>query len=320
MLDISFIVPLYNQEKYILPCLESIVNAGLSADSYEIIVWNDGSTDSSEALVLQFMENHPTIKLVSEQNHGVSYARNQALRLAKGDYIWFVDSDDMVNSPIVKKLVNYALASKLDMLVFNWKSLLPDGREESGIHPLIDAPVQRGRDLYLENVITMAPWCFLYRREFLLKSKLKFPEDFKTCEDIQMNQQALFVANRVGMSSQVGYVYRHLHVSATKGKGNMVADDQIRRLNNEIEWFSQQDAPEYLQMVVYRNLREINVWLAWAEVDDHFFAMIKLVLKSYRVHSKFSFASLFILLMKYVPKPLYLLQRFVNRTRRKLNK
>ncbi len=320
MLDISFIVPLFNQQEYILPCLESIVNAGLSADSYEIIVWSDGSTDNSEALVSQFMEGRSTIKLVSEQNHGVSYARNQALRLAKGDYIWFVDSDDMVNSPIVKKLVNYALAGKLDMLAFNWKSLLPNGEEEPGSHQILDVPVQTGRDLFLENELTMTPWSFLYRREYLLKNKLAFSEDFKTCEAILLNQQALFLAKKVGMSSQVGYVYRPLNTSGSINPETRAINDQIRRLEEEIAWFTQQDDAEFLQMVVFRNLREINLQLAWAEVDDHFFATVKQSLKNYQVYSRFSKTSLFILLMKYVPKTMYLWQRFLNKTRRKQSK
>ena len=316
MIDISFIVPLYNQEAYILPCLNSIVDSGLNPDQYEVIVWNDGSTDNSEALVAEFVKQRSNIRLVTNTNHGVSFSRNQALQQAVGRYVWFVDSDDLVNSGSVKDLVAYSMTANLEMLAFNWKSLLPDGRFEPGIHPITDSPVQSGRDVYVNTIITMAPWSFLYKRDFLLNNNLTFPENYKTCEDIQFNQKALFLAEKVAMSSQVGYIYRHLHSSATKGQGNTVVNDQIRRLKDELEWFSGKNDAEFLHTIVYRNLREINVWLAWADKDDRWFDLIRQILKGYTIKIKVNVPTMFVWLMKHFPKQVYLVQRWMNRLRR----
>lgn len=319
MPDISFIVPLYNQEKYIIPCLDSILNAGMPDDAYEIIVWNDGSTDKSEELISDYVQSNPNILLSSQPNHGVSYSRNQALLRANGQYIWFVDSDDLVKSSEVIKLLNKALSNDLDMIAFNWESLLPDGRVEPGIHHISDTKPQSGRSVYLNNMITMAPWAFLYKRKFLLNHNLTFPENYKTCEDIQFNQKALFLAGKVELSSRVGYVYRHLHLSATKGRGNRVVEDQIRRLKDEIEWFSDKNDSSFLQTIVYRNLREINVWLAWADSKAQRFDEIKSALKGYGVKSGTGIQAVFILLMKYFPKQVFCVQRWLNKMRRKIH-
>jgi len=164
----------------------------------------------------------------------------------------------------------------------------------------------------------MPPWAFLYKRQFLLNHNLTFPENYKTCEDIQFNQKALFLAEKVGLSSRVGYVYRHLHQSATKGRGNRVVEDQIRRLKDEIDWFADKKDVIYLQTVVYRNLREINVWLAWTDNVKPWFQEIKNAVSRYKLPPNVRFTTMFIFLMKYFPKELYYLQRWVNRTRRRI--
>ena len=319
MPNISFIVPLYNQDKFIIPCLNSIINAGMPENTFEIIVWNDGSTDKSEEMTSDYMQSKPNIILYTQPNHGVSYSRNQALLRATGKYVWFVDSDDLVKSSEVQNLLNTALAHDLDMIAFNWESLLPDGRIEPGIHKISDAEPQSGRLVYINNMITMAPWAFLYKRQFLLKYNLTFPENYKTCEDIQFNQKALFLAEKVELSSEVGYVYRHQHQSATKGRGNRVVEDQIRRMKEEIEWFSGKNDLTFLQTIVYRNLREINVWLAWADCSTQWFDEIKNVLEGYEVNNRVNFQAMFIILMKYCPKLVFYTQRWLNKIRRKIS-
>ena len=99
MIFLSFIIPLYNQQDYIVPCLYSITDAGLSNEDYEVIVQNDGSTDHSEEFASGYIHNRPNFRLINNSNHGVSYSRNQALQEANGDYVRFVESDDMETVP-----------------------------------------------------------------------------------------------------------------------------------------------------------------------------------------------------------------------------
>ncbi len=107
-LRLSIIVPAYNTEKYLDDCILSLLNQDLPEDEYEIIFVNDGSTDNSVQVIEKYMENHPCIRLISQQNAGVSAARNNGIRLAKGEYIGFVDSDDYIDSDMYRNMLSLA--------------------------------------------------------------------------------------------------------------------------------------------------------------------------------------------------------------------
>lgn len=103
-LKISFIVPVFNCEKYIKKCINSIINQEIS--SYEIIAINDGSTDNSLKILKKMQERCSRLKVIDQENHGVSYARNVGLNEASGDYIIFVDCDDFLEEKSLKKISN----------------------------------------------------------------------------------------------------------------------------------------------------------------------------------------------------------------------
>lgn len=106
IMDLSIIIPMYNAGKYIGQCLESLVEQDISTDNYEIIVVNDGSSDDSEQVVLEYAMRYPQIKLFSKPNGGVSAARNYGMSVAHGDYIGFVDADDFVVPGVYGQLVD----------------------------------------------------------------------------------------------------------------------------------------------------------------------------------------------------------------------
>ena len=91
---LTYIVPVYNTERYLLRCLNSVISQGLPEDSYEVLVVDDGSTDGSRDRVAAFTLLHPQVHLIIQENAGVSAARNRALDQSRGRYIQFVDSDD----------------------------------------------------------------------------------------------------------------------------------------------------------------------------------------------------------------------------------
>src|SRR5690606_32585879 len=106
MLKLSFLVPLYNKEKYIRKCLLSLLNQDLKLDEFEIIVINDGSIDNSAQVVSDLQERHPNIILLNQKNSGTGATRNNALKHAKGKYINFIDADDFVIENSYKPLLN----------------------------------------------------------------------------------------------------------------------------------------------------------------------------------------------------------------------
>ena len=109
-IKVSVIVPVYNVEKYLRQCLDSIINQTLK--EIEILCINDGSTDSSPEILKEYEEKDSRIKIINKKNAGLSAARNQGLELAKGEYVSFIDSDDWINETFCEAL--YTAAKKYD--------------------------------------------------------------------------------------------------------------------------------------------------------------------------------------------------------------
>ena len=120
MIKVSVIVPVYNQEKRLHRCMDSLVNQTL--DSIELIVINDGSTDKSLKVLNEYKEKYPKkIKLITRENKGISITRNEGLSIAKGKYVGFVDSDDYVELDMYEKLYNKVEQEKCDIVICNYK-------------------------------------------------------------------------------------------------------------------------------------------------------------------------------------------------------
>ncbi|MBQ7388081.1 MAG: glycosyltransferase family 2 protein [Paludibacteraceae bacterium] len=106
---LSYILPIYNVEQYLAQCLDSIFSQNLPEDEYEVICMNDCSTDGSLKILKQYQSMNPHMQILTfEQNRGLSAARNEGVRIARGEYIWFVDSDDFIVK-IQKKKCNYMM-------------------------------------------------------------------------------------------------------------------------------------------------------------------------------------------------------------------
>ena len=115
MTKVSVIVPVYNVEKYLEKCLDSLVNQTLK--DIEIIVVNDGSPDNSQKIIDKYAKKYKNIKAFIKENGGLSDARNYGLKKAAGDYIAFVDSDDYVSTDMYKKMYEKAVSGNFDMVV-----------------------------------------------------------------------------------------------------------------------------------------------------------------------------------------------------------
>lgn len=113
---LSIIIPVYNAEKYIAECLDSCLEQDIGRDEYEIICVNDGSKDESPAILRQYAEKYENIVVHDQKNGGVCAARNAGLTLAKGDYIWFVDADDLIQPNILSTLKQLTEGKRPDRL------------------------------------------------------------------------------------------------------------------------------------------------------------------------------------------------------------
>ncbi len=120
MLKFSLIVPIYNVEKFLPQCLDSILDQDIPLEEYEIICIIDGSPDNCTNIVKEYQEKYSNIVLFEQKNSGVSTARNNGIELSKGEYLWFIDPDDFIVSNCLKYLYDEIKKDDYDMIKFNW--------------------------------------------------------------------------------------------------------------------------------------------------------------------------------------------------------
>jgi len=181
-MKLSIIVPVYNLENYIGPCLESLVNIPLSSYEYEVFVIDDGSKDKSVEIIKDFANKYDQIKLIKQHNIGVGAARNHGLKKATGDYIWFVDGDDMVVSENIIPALEEAIAHNVDALAFKFTSVNEDGIIDPWIQFELDFAGQKnlfGHEFYLLNYGKSYLWLYFFKREIFVNGRLEFHKSIK---------------------------------------------------------------------------------------------------------------------------------------------
>jgi glycosyltransferase involved in cell wall biosynthesis len=205
----SIIIPVYNVEKYLSACLDSVL--GQSFQDWEAICVNDGSTDGSAVVLQDFAARDRRIKVVDQPNAGTATARNTGLRMAQGDYIFFLDSDDWLESDSLE-----ILAGKLhgeDILCFSGKRYFESTGDYHPADVLPEKTYERGMDYYNENALLRRDFAFVcvvlrvYNREFLMRNGLFFDDDI-TYEDNLWVPITLCFAQNVTVIPDVLYIYR----------------------------------------------------------------------------------------------------------------
>ena len=162
---LSYIIPVYNGEKYLEQCLNSIINQGLSIEEYEIICADDCSKDSSRDILLGFASNYSNIKcLFNERNLKTSSSLNNALAAARGKYIWIIGQDDTIESNSAAKLLNLCEAEKLEVLAFNYNRVDSNNHLLASDKPFVNVPKQDGRTFIKSYFYDT--FCILSRRCF----------------------------------------------------------------------------------------------------------------------------------------------------------
>ena len=172
MPKVSVIVPVYNVEKYLAKCLETLVNQTLS--DIEIIVVNDGSPDSSQSIIDAYATNYPDkIKAYTKENGGLSDARNFGMKKATGDFIGFVDSDDFVDVTMYEKLYNRAIETESDIVVCAHNNVTLDKKNviKKASLQKVDNPTQFGKSIYenpkILTILKSYAWNKIYKREVI---------------------------------------------------------------------------------------------------------------------------------------------------------
>ncbi|WP_297631107.1 glycosyltransferase [uncultured Clostridium sp.] len=242
MKKLSIIVPVYNVENYIVECLESLRNQTI--DSLEIIVVDDGSKDSSIEKI-QSMIDGDRVKLIVQENKGLSGARNTGLKVAKGEYVAFVDSDDYIGiNTAYEEMYNLAISEKSEIVAGNCIKFYEDGREEKlerNMEFFKKSPMEAEEFFLnsLESNRVYAPvWLNIYKRDFLKENSLQFMEGVLH-EDEEFTPRVLLKAKKVSIYNKDFYMYRQRAGSImNSGKNKKHATDILKicgSLNKKID-------------------------------------------------------------------------------------
>lgn len=213
MAEISIIVPVYNTEQYIADCLDSIIGSSVFGKS-EVIVIDDGSTDNSLIVAQEYAEKYENIYLFSFSNGGLSASRNRGLKLAKGEYIFFVDSDDLLEPNYIEKLYEAITQKNCDIVFAGFTLFDSESGEEKVVkRDILSCGSVTDGCSYLEKRMDSEDWqhhvwSAIYRRKFLTENNFYFCEEIKVYEDILFTNRILLSAERVYMLPMYGYLYR----------------------------------------------------------------------------------------------------------------
>jgi Glycosyltransferases involved in cell wall biogenesis len=217
---LSIIVPVYNVEEYIRPCIESIFRQGFDEDCFEVIIVNDGTKDHSMEVIQDIIEQHKNIIVLNQENQGLSVARNNGIAMAKGEYILMPDSDDLLIENSLNPLLEIAIEYEADLVVADYLKMNDKEIDNIKYNP----PLQKefvykektGEQLFLEdlNPYQCYVWRTLFRREFLLRNDLKFVPGVYY-QDVPFTHESYLKAQRCIKTSWLLNIYRIGHESAT---------------------------------------------------------------------------------------------------------
>lgn len=212
MIRLSIIIPFYNVEKYIAQCLDSVYRQDIPEEEYEVICVNDASPDHSRDIVLEYQELHKNLVLIEhEQNKKLGAARNTGRSIARGKYIWNVDSDDYIEKNCLAAILEKCEKNNLDILMFNLAS------DTEGVNNTVDFPFcvsdtpQEGITCLNQNISEIGRFCpvwrYIYRRDFLDANKVYSPE-INMGEDVPYAFKSLLLAKKILLVNEVYYHYR----------------------------------------------------------------------------------------------------------------
>lgn len=224
---ISIIIPVYNVEKYLRVCLDSVINQSYS--DYEVILVDDGSTDSSPAICDEYCSKDIRFQVIHQENMGLASARNTGIRAAKGQYLYFIDSDDCIHPDLLKIMVSAAEDYDANMVqvdlasvpedftkyneyqipeLDNWKDYCTKYDTIQSLYNLDKDDKSRGKDIRLTTTVV---WTKLYRRSAF--QDFLFPEGMRMHEDQMVAHRNIVRAGGMVYINLPMYFYRQSNQS-----------------------------------------------------------------------------------------------------------
>lgn len=253
MPKISIIIPIYNVERYLNECIESVINQTFK--DIEILCVNDGSKDKSLSIIEEFAQKDGRVKVINKENGGYASAINKGLELAQGEFVGIVESDDVCTPQMYEKLFNKISESEADYVIGDYYFLSKEKvkisaysaglvTDENGYFNLSTNPKLLDKPAY--------PWKALYRKSFLAENDIKMLQDGKGAyEDQPWNMTCLVKAKKIMSVAEPLYYYRvDANGSSTNNGGQKLVNyvrrrQQAKEILQENGYFDNMEAREY---------------------------------------------------------------------------
>lgn len=202
MIKLSIIVPIYNAEKFLRKCIDSLINQRLK--EIEIILINDGSKDRSDEICNELSTMYKNIKYFKIENFGCSFARNYGINKSIGEYITFVDADDWVDKDMYIEMYQKSKAENLDILICGYSRINEKGQIIEEVLPQLK---NTNDYIKLDSEWFNCPWNKIYKRDLVIKNKIEFLKNCHMGEDMVFNVKAFRVAEKISLVKKSYYNY-----------------------------------------------------------------------------------------------------------------
>lgn len=272
----SIIIPVYNVEKYIEKCLDSIFNQTLK--DFEVIVVNDGTKDKSIELIKNY-----DIKIINQKNQGLSAARNRGVKEATGEYLLFLDSDDYLEKDTLKEL-NKSLKNNPDIVRFQIREVYEDGKtinyeeipfdNKSGV----EAFKLITKYHFVENA-----WCYTIKRKYYLEEKFSFRVGTYH-EDFGLMPLVILKANKVNSISYIGYNYIQRQGSIMNIKDYNKTKKKVEDFYNHYLFLLEEANKTNLDTTYFKSFISNGIILKITELNNHDYKKYKKILKKAKVY------------------------------------
>ena len=251
---ISAIVPVYNVEKYLYRCVDSILKQ--TYENFELILIDDGSPDNCSQMCDELSEKDSRIKVIHQENQGLSAARNSGIKIAKGNYLTFIDSDDWISNTMFEDLINLIKEKNADISICNF--IVTDGNAIYKKNTKAEEKLY-SKDEFMKIILRVNSnrcihyaWGKLYKKDVIEKNE-HYPVGMLN-EDVEGMFKAVLKSEKIAETNKIGYFYYENSESISRKKfgENFLS---LHHVWERILEISQNSAPEYVDYVKYNLIR-----------------------------------------------------------------
>jgi glycosyltransferase involved in cell wall biosynthesis len=273
-IQLSIIVPIYNVEPFLRKCVHSLEQQDLAAERYEVILVNDGSTDHSGEICTELAKQYENIKVIEQENQGVSAARNTGMDAARGKYMMFVDPDDYIETNVIGRVVEVTERNQAELCFF-----LAEAFNEHASWPTVHQPfaynqVYTGEYIMLHGIAVSTVWMTLYLTEFLKQTEVRFQravsgEDVEFCMMLYPQAHRILFTDILVYHYNCSFSYPSLMRNKDVAKHRQTLLSTVEIVNDIFRYCESAPVSKGIQRLYRRRMRSTLVSAILTAYKDH---------------------------------------------------